>query len=53
MDIGIYEDIINETVKSERNIVHQDLTQLLSESVDLKDFHDKMSKYFNEGGDFG
>ena len=28
--------------------LHQDLTDLLSKSVDLKDFHDKMAKYFNE-----
>lgn len=50
MDIDIYEDIIEETAKSERNIVQQDLTQLLSESVDLQDFHDKMALYFNEEG---
>lgn len=31
-----------------KKVIQQDLTQLLSESVDLQDFHDKMSKYFNE-----
>ena len=39
-----------EAVQEERQKVHQDLTQSLSESVDLQDFHDKMSKYFNEEG---
>ncbi|AUR91636.1 hypothetical protein NVP1161O_194 [Vibrio phage 1.161.O._10N.261.48.C5] len=48
MDIDIYEEGIEDTAKAERNIVHNDLTQLLSESVDLKDFHDKMALYFNE-----
>ncbi|CAM0061924.1 hypothetical protein VPHK406_0209 [Vibrio phage K406] len=39
---------MDETANSERENVRRDLTQLLSESVDLKDFHDKMTKYFNE-----
>ncbi len=42
------ETIAIEAVQEERNGVHQDLTQLLSESVDLQDFHDKMAMYFNE-----
>ncbi|AUR93389.1 hypothetical protein NVP1187O_076 [Vibrio phage 1.187.O._10N.286.49.F1] len=48
MVINNYEAIIDEVAKSERQVVHQDLTQLLSESVDLQDFHDKMATYFNE-----
>jgi len=48
MDINLYEEIIEDTVKSERSIVHKSLTQLLSESVNLQDFHDKMAAYFNE-----
>ncbi|CAM0070079.1 hypothetical protein VPHK354_0206 [Vibrio phage K354] len=48
MHEDILDTLMNEKVKIERSEIHQDLTQLLSESIDLKDFHDKMAKYFNE-----
>ena len=44
--------VLDEVVDSVANVlskvIQHDLTQLLSECIDLQDFHDKMAKYFNE-----
>ena len=48
MNGDILDILVNESAKVESNRIRKDITQLLSESVDLKDFHDKMALYFNE-----
>ena len=50
MNEDILDILVSESAKVESDRIRKDLTQVLSESVDLKDFHDKMALYFNEEG---
>ena len=48
MNEDILDILVSESAKVERDLIRKGITQLLSESIDLQDFHDKMAKYFNE-----
>ena len=48
MNEDILDILVSESAKVESDLIRKDITQLLSESVDLKDFHDKVTLYFNE-----